>query len=153
MFLMLVLNLAEGLCCAWFIYSILCWCRCPEIRSSSIDWAQLSRFYLKTETEFSLRNAVCFKEKTGRWIMSRNTIIVFTCHRHRPLDQDSNRLLHFFSGNSYQIRNADECFLISKCPSQVVCSGTEHQLQVIKLNCVGTIGSRPQNDSRHKNPR
>jgi hypothetical protein len=36
------------------------WClhRCPEIGTSSTDWAQLSRFYLKTETESSLRNAV-----------------------------------------------------------------------------------------------
>jgi hypothetical protein len=28
------------------------------IGTSSIDWAQLSRFYLKTETESSLRNVV-----------------------------------------------------------------------------------------------
>jgi hypothetical protein len=33
----------------------------PEIGTSSIDWAQLSRFYLKTETEFSLRNVVFWK--------------------------------------------------------------------------------------------
>jgi hypothetical protein len=30
-----------------------------EIGTNSIDWAQLSRFYLKTETESSIRNAVC----------------------------------------------------------------------------------------------
>jgi hypothetical protein len=30
----------------------------PEIGTSSIDWTQLSRFYLKTETESSLQNAV-----------------------------------------------------------------------------------------------
>jgi hypothetical protein len=41
--------------------------------SSSIDWAQLSRIYLKTKTESSLRNIV-FYIKTGRWIMSRNII-------------------------------------------------------------------------------
>jgi hypothetical protein len=29
-----------------------------EIGSNSIDWAQLSRFYLKTKTESSLRNVV-----------------------------------------------------------------------------------------------
>jgi hypothetical protein len=33
----------------WFVlylvvYPILCWCRCPEIGTSSIEWAQLSRF-------------------------------------------------------------------------------------------------------------
>jgi hypothetical protein len=41
----------------------------------SIDWAQLSRFYLKTETKSSLRNVV-FEIKTGRWIMSTNIIFV-----------------------------------------------------------------------------
>jgi hypothetical protein len=30
--------------------------RCPEIGTSSIDWTQLSRSYLKTETESGLRN-------------------------------------------------------------------------------------------------
>jgi hypothetical protein len=34
------------------------WHRCPGIGTSSVDWAQLSRFYLKTETESSLRNVV-----------------------------------------------------------------------------------------------
>jgi hypothetical protein len=29
---------------------ILCWYWCPEIRSSSTDWAQLSRFHMNTET-------------------------------------------------------------------------------------------------------
>jgi hypothetical protein len=51
-----------------------CWHRCPEIGTSSIDWAQLSRFHLKTETESSLRNVVfwCLWIKTGRCIMSKN---------------------------------------------------------------------------------
>jgi hypothetical protein len=56
--LMFVLTLADGLCCDWFVYRILCWCRCPEIGTSSIDWAQLSRFHLKTETESSFGNVV-----------------------------------------------------------------------------------------------
>jgi hypothetical protein len=30
----------------------------PEIRTNSIDWAQLSRCYLKTEAESNLRNIV-----------------------------------------------------------------------------------------------
>jgi hypothetical protein len=37
------------------------WYTCLEIWTSSIDWAQLSRFYLKTETESSLRNVGCFE--------------------------------------------------------------------------------------------
>jgi hypothetical protein len=36
-----------------------CWC--PEIGTSSIDWAQLSRFHLKGETDSSFRKLVCFK--------------------------------------------------------------------------------------------
>jgi hypothetical protein len=35
----------------------------PEIGASSIDWAQKSRFYLKTETESSFPHAVFFKYK------------------------------------------------------------------------------------------
>jgi hypothetical protein len=35
--------------------------RVPEIESNSVDWAQLSSFHLKTETESSLRNVVSFK--------------------------------------------------------------------------------------------
>jgi hypothetical protein len=35
-----------------------CWHRYPEIGTSSIDWAQLSTFYVKTERESSLRNVV-----------------------------------------------------------------------------------------------
>jgi hypothetical protein len=30
----------------------------PEIGTSSIDWAQKSRFFLRTETDSSLRNVV-----------------------------------------------------------------------------------------------
>jgi hypothetical protein len=30
----------------------------PETGTSSVDWAQLSMYHLKTETESSLRNAV-----------------------------------------------------------------------------------------------
>jgi hypothetical protein len=36
---------------------LLC-CWCPEIENSSIYWAQLSTFYLKSETESSLRNVL-----------------------------------------------------------------------------------------------
>jgi hypothetical protein len=55
------LALANGLCCVWLVYPTWGWHRCPEIGTSSIDWAQLSRFYLKTETEYSLRNVVLWK--------------------------------------------------------------------------------------------
>jgi hypothetical protein len=43
----------------------------PEIGTSTIDWAQMTRFHLKKETESSLRNIV--------WIMSRNTSVVIIC--------------------------------------------------------------------------
>jgi hypothetical protein len=35
-----------------------CWNRSPQIGTSSISWAQLSRLHLKTETESSIRNVV-----------------------------------------------------------------------------------------------
>jgi hypothetical protein len=46
----------------------------------------VSRFYLRTETESSLRNVVVFKKWTRRWIMSKNIILVIIYHRHRHLD-------------------------------------------------------------------
>jgi hypothetical protein len=38
------------------------WCWCPEIGTSPTDWAQLSRFYLKMDTESSFSN-VCVSNK------------------------------------------------------------------------------------------
>jgi hypothetical protein len=58
MFLMFTLTLVNGLCYAWFIYPILCLCWRLEIGTSSIDWAQVTRFHLKTKTESSLQNVV-----------------------------------------------------------------------------------------------
>jgi hypothetical protein len=43
--------------------------------TSSIDWAQLSRFHLKTETESSLRNVVLNK-KQNDGVMRRITNIL-----------------------------------------------------------------------------
>jgi hypothetical protein len=62
-FYIFVLALADGLSCTWLVCPIWCWYRCPEIGTSSIDWAQLSRFYLKTETESSLGNVVFLNKK------------------------------------------------------------------------------------------
>jgi hypothetical protein len=33
------------------------WCRCPEMGTNSIDWIKLGKFYLKTDTQSSLRNS------------------------------------------------------------------------------------------------
>jgi hypothetical protein len=52
--------LADDLCCAWLVYPIWYWCRCPEIGTTSIEWTQLTRFYLNTETESSTRNVVFY---------------------------------------------------------------------------------------------
>jgi hypothetical protein len=60
--------------------------RPQEIRASSIYWIQLSRFYLRTETESSLRNVVFFFKWTRRWIMSKNIILVIIYHRHKRLN-------------------------------------------------------------------
>jgi hypothetical protein len=60
-----------------------------EIGASSIYWIQLSTFYLRTETESSLRNIVFFKKWTTRWIMSKNIILVIIYHRHKRLNLNS----------------------------------------------------------------
>jgi hypothetical protein len=73
--LIFLLALADSLCCAWFIYPILYWCWCPEIGTSSIDWAQLSRFHLKTETESSLRNVVLVKYRMMDNVQKHNNSI------------------------------------------------------------------------------
>jgi hypothetical protein len=50
----------------------------PEIRTSPVSWAQLSRLHLRTETECNLQN-LCFKLKGGggRCLIPRNTVIVY----------------------------------------------------------------------------
>jgi hypothetical protein len=45
---MFVLTLADGLCVLSGVST-----RCAEIGTSSVDWAQLSGFYLNTGREFS----------------------------------------------------------------------------------------------------
>jgi hypothetical protein len=75
-FLCFVLALADGLCCDWLVYPIGCWYRCPEIRTSYIDSAQLSRFYLKMATECTLRNAVFLnKNRTMDNVQKHNICI------------------------------------------------------------------------------
>jgi hypothetical protein len=34
----------DGVCSVWFIYPDLCWFWCPEIRTSSVDLAELNSF-------------------------------------------------------------------------------------------------------------
>jgi hypothetical protein len=48
-------------CCSvlcWFYKPHLVFCWCPETETSSIYWTQLSRFHLKMEIEYSLRNVI-----------------------------------------------------------------------------------------------
>jgi hypothetical protein len=73
--LMFVLTLADGLCCDWFLHRILCWCRCPEVWASSIEWAQLSRFHLKTESESNLWNTVLNKKRRMHNAQKHNSFI------------------------------------------------------------------------------
>jgi hypothetical protein len=40
-----------------------CWYRFPEIGTGTVDWAKLSRFYLKTETESQSSKCCVFKYK------------------------------------------------------------------------------------------
>jgi hypothetical protein len=61
------------LCLACIPY--LCWYRYPEIETSSIDWAHLSRLILKTETESGLRNVVLNKNRTMDNVQKHNSCI------------------------------------------------------------------------------
>jgi hypothetical protein len=64
---------------------------------------------MKSVTGSRLRNVVCFKQKnTGRWIMSRNTIIMLIYHRHRLLDPI---YLNAVSGILYYIYRFGERYL------------------------------------------
>jgi hypothetical protein len=64
-----------------------CWYTCPKIGTNSINWAQLSRFYLKTETETSLRNVVfCNINRTVFLDNTQKQIILLTYYRHKILD-------------------------------------------------------------------
>jgi hypothetical protein len=47
------------------------WHRCPEIGTSSIDWAQMSSGVFR-----EIKRTV-FQIKTGRWIMPKSIIFVF----------------------------------------------------------------------------
>jgi hypothetical protein len=47
----------------------------PEIGTRSIDWAQLSRLHLNTETESSLQNGVLNKNRTMDNVQKRNSYI------------------------------------------------------------------------------
>jgi hypothetical protein len=51
-----------------------CWYGCPEIGTRSIDWAQLNRLYLKTETESNIRK---HKQDTNHNICSNGKYIGF----------------------------------------------------------------------------
>jgi hypothetical protein len=58
----------------WFIYPSLWWCWCPEIGTSTIDWAQLSRLLPEDRIQ-SLKCCVLNKIQDDE-IMSKNRIIV-----------------------------------------------------------------------------
>jgi hypothetical protein len=75
---MFVLTLQDGVCCGWFIHAILCWCRCPEIGrlalSTGPNW--VGSTWRRRQNPVS--ETLCVLIRTGRWIISRNTIIVNT---------------------------------------------------------------------------
>jgi hypothetical protein len=66
-----------------------------EIGISSINWAQLSRFYLKTETECSLQNVV-FLNINRMMDMSRNIIFALMYYSHKLLDLMEKRCFLVF---------------------------------------------------------
>jgi hypothetical protein len=114
-------SLAVGLCCAWCIYTLLCWCWCPKIWTRFINWINLSRFHLKMETESSLQNLYALnKNRTMDNVQKCNscintqsshlsefflTVIQLILHIHpsklmRLSKWDSNNSVGSFSGAS-----------------------------------------------------
>jgi hypothetical protein len=79
-----------------------------KAKTSFIYWVQPSRFHLKTETEWSLRN-VYFKQKIGRWIMSRIVIVILVCYRYEPTGLKYSVVWNTFS-NQLAISKSVEVF-------------------------------------------
>jgi hypothetical protein len=48
-----------------------------EIGTSSIDWAQLSKFHLKTETESNLRSVVFLNKKRALGNVEKHIVLVY----------------------------------------------------------------------------
>jgi hypothetical protein len=91
---MFVLTPADGLRCVWFTCPVLCWCLCPEIGTSSVDLAQLSRL-LHEDGDRIQSPKRCLEIKTGRWMLSKYSIIALIYHRHKLLDLIKNDLVRF----------------------------------------------------------
>jgi hypothetical protein len=75
MILIFVLTLADDLSCAWFTYPISSWCWCPDRGTNSINFVQMSRFNLKIEREFSLRDVVLYNNRTMDNVQKHNNFI------------------------------------------------------------------------------
>jgi hypothetical protein len=88
------------------------------IGTSSIDWTQLSKSYLKTETEPSLRNVVLKdkqdnvldKDKTLDIVQNRN-VYTKSVYAYRALCSNCEEAVTFFNGLQLDQRNV----LISNC--------------------------------------
>jgi hypothetical protein len=69
-------SVSIGFLPAWFTWSKIhtwIWSQSPEILTSSLDLTQLSRFYLKMETESSLRNVVFWKTNRKTFYKDKTT--------------------------------------------------------------------------------
>jgi hypothetical protein len=69
-------NLNDYKICLYVVtFYIFYLCLCPELATSSIDWTQLCRFYLKTEAESRLRNIVLNKDRTMHNVHIHNNVL------------------------------------------------------------------------------
>jgi hypothetical protein len=87
------------LCCAWLVYPI--WC--PEIGTNTISLAQLSRFYLKTETESSLQNVV---------FLNKNRM-VDNVQKHNICNGISTRIFQLMSTLWYRAVVSQDLFIVT----------------------------------------
>jgi hypothetical protein len=61
--------------CQVYIYPILCWCWCPNVGTSSIDWAQLSTLLPEDGDGIQSPKHCVLNKKTGQWILSKDSVI------------------------------------------------------------------------------
>jgi hypothetical protein len=90
----------QDICCVWFIYPVLCWCWCPAIGTSSMDWAPLNRLLPEDGDRIQLRNAG--SSAWTEWgiafvqvLCANNRIICFSCRSNQGVTKRREDALYW----------------------------------------------------------
>jgi hypothetical protein len=90
-----------------------CWYRCREIETSSIDWVQLSRFYLNTEAESSLLNVTFWMDNVQKHNICINVPSSQTVRSY--LHSHEHNALTFWAHISHVSTRLGEFHLLQAC--------------------------------------